>query len=108
MFDDDSDDPIDADVLELLRLQSDQRRKHATFFSWHDRSPHGKGVAETGAVQTLVDAMASAGLHDFVNPRPSGDSWPDCIAEDPHGAPVAFEVTELVDRKALPDGPPKP
>ncbi len=98
----------DEELLEHLRRQANQERKHATFFSWHDRSAAGKGIAEAGAVKALFEAMASHGQHDYSNARPSNDSWPDCIADDQNGAAIAFEVTELVDEAALPDGIARP
>ena len=95
------------DALDPLRHQADQPRKHAPFFSWYDRSPAGKGLAETGVVAALLEAMAESGIREFRNAQPSGEQWPDCWAETEDGTRIPFEVSELVDQSALPAGQPK-
>lgn len=99
---------MDDDLLEHLKQQAEQRRKHAAFFSWHDRSPTGKGIAEAGVVSDLLEAMAAAGLSEYSAPRPSSEAWPDCWAIAQDGKRIAFEVSELVDQGTMPAGEAQP
>jgi hypothetical protein len=99
---------MNKDLREHLKKQADQERKHAGFFSWHDRSPSGKGIAEAGVVSDLLEAMAAAGLAEYSDARASGDDWPDCWAIAQDGKQTAFEVSELVDEGAMPAGEAQP
>ena len=89
--------------LARLREEVRRQRRHAPFFSWHDRSAEGKSAAEAGVVQSLFGSMAAAGGCPYSHLRSSGERWPDCEAEDPEGGQVAIEVTELVDSNAFND-----
>lgn len=85
----------------ILREAIRRRRRHAGFFSWFDRSPGGKALAETGAVGSLLESMAASGQVEYSRPRASSTDWPDCEVDSLEGKVVAFEVTELVDPLAL-------
>ena len=99
---------LDPEILAHLQRQACQPRQHASFFAWYDRSADGKGIAETGIVRNLLDALAEDGVHEYSDPRPSGDRWPDCWATSQNGTATAFEVSELVDQAALPAGLSRP
>jgi len=100
----------DDEILSHLRAQAkaSEKRQHANFFGWHDRSPSGKGVAESGIVDDLLGAMEAAGLSEYRNLGPSGEEWPDVWLEGPDGKRTPCEVTELVDQHALPSGQARP
>jgi hypothetical protein len=53
---------LDDDILEQLRAQAKQPRKHAPFFARRDRSAAGKGIAEAGVVGSLLEGMAAVGV----------------------------------------------
>jgi hypothetical protein len=99
---------LDDEILDHLRRQGEQKRKHAAFFAWYDRSPEGKGVAEAGVVGTLLESMNAAGHSDYTRARASADPWPDCWAQAEDGTLAPFEVTELVNQSALPAGEAQP
>ena len=105
---DDNTEPLDSEILEHLKAQASQRRKHAGFFSWHDRTPEGKGVAEAGIVDDLLAAMAADGLSDYRSLGASGEQWPDVWLEGRAGERIPCEITELVDEAALPAGASSP
>jgi hypothetical protein len=94
----------DDEILSHLKAQGDKKRKHATFFDWHDRSASGKGVAESGIVDELLDAMQAQGRSDYRNLGASAEEWPDVWLQEAGGRRVACEVSELVDEAALPAG----
>lgn len=97
------------ELLDKLKEAAQARREYAGFFSWHDRSPEGKALAECGAARDLFVALARFGKGQYEDPCPSGDQWPDCEAIRSDGALVAIEVTELVDEQKLRSGaPPEP
>jgi hypothetical protein len=98
----------DDELLAHLQRQAAQRRKHATFFTWYDRSADGKAVPETVIVSTLLDAMAEEGVRDYSNARPSVEDWPDCWVDAQNAGKVPVEVSELVDQAALPAGTARP
>ena len=87
--------------MEILREAIKRQRIHAPFFSWFDRSPSGKAVAEKGIVESLLESMEATGRAEYFGPRATGRDWPDCEANKSAGKTVAFEVTELVDAVAL-------
>jgi len=82
--------------MEILREAIKRQRIHAPFFSWFDRSPSGKAVAEKGIVESLLESMEATGRAEYFGPRATGRDWPDCEANKSAGKTVAFEVTELV------------
>jgi len=90
----------DDEVLDELRREASSKQRHATFFSWHDRSAEGKAIAELGVLQSLLESMEAVGCSEFQTARQSNGPWPDCEAETLDGQIVGFEVTELVDEKA--------
>ena len=98
----------DDNVIRNLEAQAKQKRQHATFFTWHDRSAKGKGVAEAGIVNDLLTAMEAEQRRDYRNLGPSGDQWPDVWLQDSTGRQVPCEVAELVDQAALPAGDARP
>ncbi len=98
----------DDNVIRNLEAQAAQRRKHATFFTWHDRSAEGKGVAEAGIANDLLTAMEAEQRREYRNLGPSGDQWPDVWLQDSTGRRVPCEVAELVDQAALPAGDARP
>ena len=78
----DDDEILDDDILAHLRAQGDkkhQRRTHATFFDWYDRTPFGRGLAESGIVDELLHAMRAHGCIDYRNLGASGEEWPDVL-----------------------------
>ena len=85
----------------ILREAIKRQRRHAPFFSWFDRSPSGKAVAEKGAVESLLESMNATGRAEYFGPRATGRDWPDCEAKNAAGETIAFEVTELVEAAAL-------
>src|SRR5947209_14579324 len=87
--------------MNILREAVARQRKHAPFFAWFDRSPAGKGIAEAGAVRSLLESMQRSGRFEYSQVQATGKDWPDCEAHNASGWLVAFEVTELVDSKAL-------
>lgn len=89
------------DLLKSLKQAGAKQRPYANFFWWHDRSPGGRSIAECGAAKDLFTALGEAGLGAYRQPRPSGEVWPDCIADRADGQIVAIEVTELVDSEVL-------
>ena len=97
-------EPLDDDIVEHLKSQGSQRRRHATFFTWHDRSAQGKGMAEAGIVDDLLSAMQAEGQAEYRSLGASGEQWPDVWLESSGGQRVPCEVTELVDTGALPAG----
>ena len=97
-------EPLDDEIIEHLKSQGSQRRKHAAFFTWHDRSAQGKGIAEAGIVDDLLSAMQAEGRPEYRSLGASGEQWPDVWLESSGGQRVPCEVTELVDTGALPDG----
>ena len=99
---------MDEELLAHLRKQADDRRKHASFFAWYDRSADGKAIAETGVVRTLLESMTDAREQQYSQPRASGEQWPDCWAISSSGSDTPFEVSELVDASALPAGQDRP
>src|SRR5919198_5966716 len=100
------DNIIDPEVIEHLRAQGCQPRKHAPHFSWHDRSAQGKGLAEAGVVDNLLAAMSAEGHAQYQNLGPSGEQWPDVWIQGHAGERIPYEVAELVDQAALPAGSP--
>ena len=94
----------DDEILAHVRAQGDKKRKHAAFFDWHDRSAFGKGIAESGIVDELLEAMQAQGRRDYRNLGASGEEWPDVWLQESGGRRVACEVAELVDEVALPAG----
>jgi hypothetical protein len=99
---------IDDEILDHLRAQGCQKRQHASFFTWHDRSALGRGIAEAGVVADLLGAMEAQGLAVYRSLGASGEEWPDVWLQAPDGTRVPCEVTELVDKAALPAGPSRP
>ena len=95
-------EPLDDEIIEHLKAQASQPRKHATFFTWHDRSAQGKGIAEAGIVDDLLTAMQAEGRTEYRSLGASGEQWPDVWLEASDGQRVPCEVTELVDAAALP------
>ena len=87
--------------MNILREAIERQRRHAPFFSWFDRSPSGKAVAEKGAVESLLDSMNATGHAEYFGPRATGQDWPDCEAKNAAGETIALEVTEFVDETAL-------
>ncbi len=75
----------DDEILPHLRAQGDKKREHAAFFDWHDRSAFGKGVAESGIVDELLEAMQAQGRRDYRNLGASGEEWLDVWL---HNVPV--------------------
>lgn len=99
----------ESSLIEELKRAVDGQRPWANFFWWHDRSDHGRGIAECGAARDLFDALRKVGSSDYSHPSPSGDRWPDCEAKNSNGEVVAVEVTDLVDPRSLqPEGRPLP
>jgi len=94
---------MDDEVLKHLKAQAAQPRKHAAFFTWYDRSPEGKGIAEAGAVDDLVNALQAAGRSEYFSRGASGESWPDVWLENAQGHRIPCEVAELVDAAPMPD-----
>src|SRR2546422_2299906 len=70
-------EPLDDEIIEHLKAQTSQPRKHATFFTWHDRSAQGKGIAEAGIVDDLLTAMQAEGRTEYRSLGASGGQWPD-------------------------------
>src|SRR3989454_5949602 len=101
-------EPMDSEILEHLKAQACQDRNHAGFFSWHDRSPEGKGIAEAGIVDDLLTAMRSEGLSDYQSLGASGEQWPDVWLEGRAGERIPCEITKLVNAAALPAGASSP
>ena len=101
-------EPMDSEILEHLKAQACQDRRHAGFCSWHDRSPEGKGIAEAGIVDDLLTAMRAEGLSDFQSVGASGEQWPDVWLAGRAGERIPCEITELVDEAALPAGASSP
>jgi len=97
-------EPLDDEIIEHLKSQGSQRRKHAAFFTWHDRSAQGKGIAEAGIVDDLLSAMHAEARAEYRSLGASGEQWPDVWLESSGGQRVPCEVTELVDTGALPGG----
>jgi hypothetical protein len=97
-------EPSDDEIIEHLKSQGSQRREHAAFFTWHDRSAQGKGIAEAGIVDDLLSAMQAEGRTEYRSLGASGEQWPDVWLESPGGQQVPCEVTELIDTGALPAG----
>jgi len=100
----DDDEILDDEILAHLRAQGDkkhQRRTHATFFDWYDRTPFGRGLAESGIVDELLHAMRAHGCIDYRNLGASGEEWPDVWVQGSDGKRVACEVTALLDKTAL-------
>ena len=87
--------------MDILREAIKRQRRHAPFFSWFDRSPSGKAVAEKGVVESLLESMNATGRAEYFAPRATGRDWPDCEAKNAAGKSAAFEVTEFVDAAAL-------
>ena len=87
--------------MNILREAVARQRKHAPFFAWFDRSPAGKGIAEAGAVRSLLESMRRNERFEYSHVQATGEEWPDCEAHNASGLLVAFEVTELVDASAL-------
>ena len=87
--------------MNILREAVARQRKHAPFFAWFDRSPAGKGIAEAGAVRSLLESMRRNERFEYSHVQATGEEWPDCEAHNASGLLVAFEVTELVDSSAL-------
>src|SRR5207245_9024953 len=87
--------------MNILREAVARQRKHAPFFAWFDRSPAGKGIAEGGAVRSLLESMQRNGRFEYSHVQATGEEWPDCEAHNASGLLVAFEGTELVDSRAL-------
>ena len=94
---------MDDEVLDELRKQAEYARKHAPGFTWHNRSPEGKSIAEWGVDTALIEAMRESGELEYHTVVCSSDSWPDCWVCDATGERIPVEVTELVDHSALPD-----
>jgi len=101
------DEILDDEILAHLKAQGDPDRKHATFFEWYDRTPFGKGIAESGIVDELLDAMKVQGRNEYRNLGASGEEWPDVWLQGSKGRRVACEVTALVDKAALRAGHPR-
>lgn len=99
---------MDDEILNQLKAQASQARKHANFFTWHDRSPEGKGIAEAGAVNDMLEAMKTAGCEEYRSLGPSGEPWPDVWLKDAEGQRIPCEVVELVDAATLPAGVDRP
>ncbi len=101
-------EPLDDEIIEHLKAQASQPRKHAAFFTWYDRSAQGKGIAEAGIVDDLLAAMQAEGRAEFRSLGASGEQWPDVWLEASGGQRFPCEVTELVDTPALPAGVSRP
>ena len=87
--------------MHLLRNAIKRQRRHAPFFSWFDRSPSGKAIAEKGTLESLLESMEANGRAEYSRPRATGSDWPDCEVTNSAGKAVAVEVTEFVDAAAL-------
>lgn len=94
----------DSELVEELKRAATGQRRWSNFFWWHDRSDGGKSLAECGATADLFAALKRSGGPEYSTPRPSGDQWPDCEADNGSGQTVAIEVTELVDPESLAPG----
>ena len=101
---DDDIEPLDSKIIEHLKAQACQKRKHVAFFTWHDRSPQGKGMAEAGIVDDLLTAMHADGLSDYRSLGASNGQWPDVWLSVSESERVPCEITELVDTTTLPAG----
>src|SRR5205807_9282359 len=87
--------------MNILREAVARQRKHAPFFAWFDRSPTGKGIAEGGAVRSLLESMQRKGRFEYSHVQATGEERPGCEAHHASGLRVAVEVSELVDSRAL-------
>jgi hypothetical protein len=105
---DDNIEPLNAEIIDHLQAETGQRRKNATFFTWHDRSAQGKGIAEAGIVSELLAAMQAEGRTEFRSLGASDDQWSDVWLETLGGQRSPCEVSELVDSGTLPAGVPRP
>lgn len=103
-----SSDDEDA-ILEALRREASQGRKHTGDSSWHDRSAAGKSLVERAWLDSLIDELNADGVSPYGSPVASDDGWPDCEATlVDSGARVAVEVSEVVRGTSLaPGGNPK-
>lgn len=81
-------------IREFIKVQ----RKYASFFEWYKRE---KSIKEKGVVESLLASLSRDGKARYQNLRASETDPPDVLAETLDGAPVGFEVRELVDQSAI-------
>jgi hypothetical protein len=105
---DDHVEPLNPEIIDQLKAQACQKRKHATHFAWHDRSAQGKGIAEAGLVDDLLTAMQDTGHVEYRSLGASGEEWPDVWLKGTSGERVPCEVAELVDAAAMSAGSSRP
>ena len=82
-------DDIERELIEKAR----RVRPHAGFFDWPV-----KETKELGVVRTLIDQTDANASLRLLDVRPGRPDPPDAIGTRNDGAPVAVEVTELVDQ----------
>jgi hypothetical protein len=73
-------------------------RKYANQFEWNRNE---KNIKEVGIVRELIESISKHCSCEYRNLRPRKDDPPDCLAETFDGSLLGFEVTELVDQKAI-------
>lgn len=100
----------DDRILELLRKEASNGRKHTGDSSWHDRSAAGKSLVERAWLDSLIEELRADGACPYESGTASNDEWPDCEAAliGSRGR-VAVEVSEVVRGTSLaPGGRPEP
>ncbi|MEO8157998.1 MAG: hypothetical protein ABI648_09395 [Betaproteobacteria bacterium] len=89
----------EAEILHLMRRARERDRGYASFFGWAiDRD-----LEELGVVRALAESLATDGRLVFneLKSRGRGQDPPDVEGLSQAGHRVAFEVTELVDGRAI-------
>jgi hypothetical protein len=87
------------EVNEAIRAAMRKARGYADFFGWATN----RDLEEQGVVVSLAESLEEAGglFFSSIAIRGRGEDPPDLEARDQAGQRIAFEVTELVDGKAI-------
>lgn len=87
---------MNRDILEEVKRYAVMKRKHASFFNWHD-----KRIKESGIVGDFLEPKNHNGIHDYISFNIPEADPPDALVYRGDGSEVPLEIMELVNESAI-------